>query len=85
MWALRDYELAGQRVGWRRHTSVAVRFPTDHRMLLAQMIGRQTHGYRRYLRRRQHPPVQLFDVKEVGSGGECDAGSGVDDGIRDVH
>ena len=80
--ALCDYVLAGRRVGWRRHSSVDVRFPTDHRMLLAQMVGKRTQGYRRYMRRRQRPPVQLFDVEEADVRRDGDGGMRDDDGLR---
>jgi len=55
-----DYILSGRDVKWKRLRTIDTEFDSDHRLIVGKMLNRELSNYKRYLKKRTTPPVNLF-------------------------
>ena len=58
--AICDYIFSGKSLLWTNFVPIDIQFDTDHRLLTARLKTSRVKEYKKYVERRQKPPVTLF-------------------------
>ena len=72
MRAICIYIFSGRTVEWRNFVPIDISFDTDHRLLTAKIISKGKENYKRYVKMRTKPSVNLFPPKSKVSNSQDD-------------